>query len=63
MDAVKEYWENKVFLIGIFCCVLGTILGAFGVHTPAVWIEAIGFILIMVIIYKENSKNEIIHSH
>jgi len=57
MDAVKEYWQDKLFLIGMFFCVVGTILGALGVHSPAVCIELLGFILIMVVIYKIDSKN------
>jgi hypothetical protein len=56
MDAVKEYWNDKTFLIGMFFCVIGTILGAFGVVTPAVLIEMVGFLLMMYVIYKIDKK-------
>jgi len=63
MDAVKEYWQNKLFLIGILFCITGTILGAFGIHAPAVWIEAAGFVLIMIVIFQVDGKNELPHNH
>jgi len=59
MDAVKEYWKNKLFLIGIFFCIVGTILGAFGVVAPAVWIEAVGIVLMMIVIYQIDGKSEL----
>jgi len=51
MDVIKEYWRNPIFLAGIFLCVIGTILGALGVVTIAVFIEVFGIILMMVSIY------------
>jgi hypothetical protein len=61
MDAVKEYWSDKTFLLGIALCVIGTVLGAFGVVNPAVFIEACGIILMMFVIYKVDKKNETPH--
>ncbi|WP_024789244.1 hypothetical protein [Lebetimonas sp. JH292] len=52
MDAVKEYWSDKTFLLGMFLCIIGTLLGAVGVVTSAVLIELTGIILMMLIIYK-----------
>jgi len=63
MDVVKKYWQNKLFIIGIFFCIVGTLLGAFGVVAPAVWIEAAGFALIMIIIYQVDGKDELSSSH
>jgi hypothetical protein len=57
MDAVKEYWIDKTFLLGVFLCLVGTIFGAVGVITPAVLIESIGIILMLVVIYKIDGKN------
>ncbi|WP_024790618.1 MULTISPECIES: hypothetical protein [unclassified Lebetimonas] len=59
MDAVKEYWSDKTFLLGMFLCIIGTLLGAVGVVAPAVLIELTGIILMIVVIYKIDRKNEI----
>jgi hypothetical protein len=56
MNAVKEYWNDKIFVLGIFFCIIGTILGAFGVVTPAVFVEIIGILLILYVIYKIDKK-------
>ncbi|GAX87910.1 conserved hypothetical protein [Lebetimonas natsushimae] len=61
MDAVKEYWSDKTFLLGMFFCVIGTILGAIGVVTPAVLIEVIGILLMMYVIYKIDKKSATSH--
>jgi uncharacterized membrane protein len=61
MDAVKEYWSDKTFLLGIFFCVIGTILGAFGIVKPAVMIEFVGIILMMFVIYRVDGKGKIQH--
>ena len=52
MDAVKEYWSDKTFMLGMFFCLVGTLFGAVGVHAPAVLIETTGIILMIVVIFK-----------
>jgi uncharacterized membrane protein len=61
MDAVKEYWSDKTFLLGMFFCMIGTVFGAFGVAKPAVLIELVGIILMLIVIYKIDGKNESSH--
>jgi len=60
MDAIKIYWSDKTFLLGIFFCVLGTLLGAIGVVAPAVFIEVVGIILMLYVIYKVDKKENIL---
>ena len=52
MDAVKEYWSDKTFMLGIFLCIIGTLLGAVGIVKPAVLIEFTGVILMIIVIFK-----------
>ena len=52
MDAVKEYWSDKTFMLGLFFCLIGTLFGAVGVHTPAVLIETFGVFLMIIVIFK-----------
>jgi hypothetical protein len=59
MDAVKIYWSDKIFLLGVFLCIMGTVLGAFSLVKPAVLVEIFGIILMMFVIFKvdNNEKN------
>jgi hypothetical protein len=57
MDAVKEYWKNPVFLIGVFLIVVGGFVAIAGEHHAGVWTELAGFAIITISIYLINSNS------
>ena len=62
MDAIKKYWKNPLFLIGMFLCAVGTITAIAGAHHAGVWVELAGFTVSMVAIYLINiDSDEKIH--
>ena len=61
MEAVKEYWQNKIFVFGFILCAIGTIAGAFGAATAGVLIEAAGICFMLYSIYQVTSKDDSSH--
>jgi hypothetical protein len=57
MDAVKIYWENPIFLIGMFLCLIGTLITIGGFHNLGVWSSLTGFAIITISIYRIEVKN------
>jgi len=60
MESVKIYWQNPIFLAGIFLCAIGTILGAFEIATAGVIVEVLGIGLMMtaIVIIEKRSSDE-----
>jgi len=56
MDAIKEYWKNPLFLVGMFLCVVGTITAIAGAHYAGVWIELVGCAIVMISVYLINKN-------
>jgi hypothetical protein len=61
MEAVKEYWQNKIFIFGFILCAIGTLAGAFGAASAGVFIEACGICFMLVAIYQVTSKEDSPH--
>ena len=57
MDAVKDYWNDKYFVVGVGLCVFGTLMGAVGGIKPGVIFEIAGVLLMLFVIFKVE-KNE-----
>ena len=62
MEAVLEYWRDKLFVVGVVLCVFGTLMGAVGGIKPGVIFETTGIILMLYAIYKVEGNEKLTES-